>query len=371
MKMNSRNQVAYYAKFFLARCSWALAVLMFSSFVAVHAQQITGTIVGTVKDQSGALVNTATVKATNVDTGFSRSVPSNNYGEYRIDYLPVGKYTVESEAAGFRRFVQQNIVLNVDQTVPVEITLSVGAATETVEVTAAPPVVNTSDAVLGVTVQGAEIVGLPLVNRNAYSLISLSPGVMANNNSPTSNPTGSPNFIVGLPSADVQINGSIDGGNPEVAFYLDGGNNITGMRNYGNPAPNPDALEEFRVETSAFGAQYGQFSAAVITVITKSGTNKFHGSIVRVQPQHRLQRLSLDRGTGRSGSQIALPPQPVWRYHRRSHQSRQGLLLLQLWRSASGGRITAHWRHRTHGCRAPGRLYRGHLQGQHPSAAAL
>ncbi len=84
---------------------------------------------------------------------------------------------------------------------------------------------------------------------------------------------------MGLPSADVQINGSIDGGNPEVAFYLDGGNNITGMRNYGNPAPNPDALQEFRVETSAFGAQYGQFSAAVITVITKSGTNKFHGGL--------------------------------------------------------------------------------------------
>src|ERR1700749_2446010 len=280
----SRNLVAFYAKFFLtkfflSRWSRLAAVLLFSSFVAAHAQQITGTIVGTVKDQSGALVSTATVKATNVDTGFSRSAPTNGYGEYRIDYLPVGKYSVESEAAGFRRFVQLNIVLNVDQTLPVEITLSVGTSTETVEVTAAPPVVNTSDATLGRTVEGTEIIGLPLVNRNAYSEISLTPGVMANNNSPTSNPSGSPNFTVGLPSADVQINGSIDGGNPEVAFYLDGGNNITGMRNYGNPAPNPDALQEFRVETSAFGAQYGHFSAAVITVITKSGTNKFHGGL--------------------------------------------------------------------------------------------
>jgi len=249
------------------------------SVASIQAQQTTGSIVGTVKDESGAVVSGATVKATNVGTGFSRSAPTNGYGEYRIDYLPVGGYTIEMEAAGFRRFVQQNIVLNVDQTLTLEITLSVGAATETVTVTSAPPSVNTSDAVLGRTVEGAEILGLPLVNRNAYSEISLTPGVMANNNSPTSNPTGSPNFTVGLPSADVQINGSIDGGNPEVAFYLDGGNNITGMRNYGNPAPNPDALEEFRVETSAFGAQYGQFSAAVITVITKSGTNKFHGSL--------------------------------------------------------------------------------------------
>ncbi len=265
--------------FFSARRSWVLAVLMFASFASIQAQQTTGSIVGTVKDESGAVVPGATVKATNVGTGFSRSAPSNGYGEYRIDYLPVGGYTVELEAAGFRRFVQQNVVLNVDQTLTLEITLSVGAATETVTVTSAPPSVNTSDAVLGRTVEGSEILGLPLVNRNAYSEISLTPGVMANNNSPTSNPTGSPNFTVGLPSADVQINGSIDGGNPEVAFYLDGGNNITGMRNYGNPAPNPDALQEFRVETSAFGAQYGQFSAAVITVLTKSGTNKFHGSL--------------------------------------------------------------------------------------------
>ena len=255
------------------------ALMVGIAFAQIHAQQITGSIVGTVKDQSGALVTTATVKAINVDTGFSRSAPSNSYGQYRIDYLPVGKYKLESEASGFRRFVQENIVLNVDQTLTVELTLSVGASTETVEVTAAPPLVNTSDAILGRTVEGSEIIGLPLVNRNAYSEISLTPGVMANNNSPTSNPSGSPNFTVGLPSANVQINGSIDGGNPEVAFYLDGGNNITGMRNYGNPAPNPDALQEFRVETSAFGAQYGHFSAAVITVLTKSGTNKFHGAL--------------------------------------------------------------------------------------------
>ena len=77
----------------------------------------------------------------------------------------------------------------------------------------------------------------------------------------------------------MQVNGSIDWGNAAVGFYLDGGNNITGMRNYGNPSPNPDAVEEFRVETSAFGAQYGQFSAAVVSVITKSGTNQFHGGL--------------------------------------------------------------------------------------------
>ena len=245
----------------------------------VRAQQTTGSIVGTVKDQTGAVVNSATAKATNVDTGYSRVAPTNGYGQYRIDYLPVGKYTVEVESKGFQRFVQESIDLHVDQTMSVDITLTVGAASQTVTVTEAPPLVNTNDAVLGRTIEGAEIIGLPLVNRNVYAELSLTPGVMANSNSPTTNPSGTPNMTVGLPSAAVQVNGSLDSGNGTVAFYLDGGNNITGMRNYGNPAPNPAALEEFRVETNAFSAEYGQFSGAVVTVITKSGSNKFHGEL--------------------------------------------------------------------------------------------
>ena len=256
-----------------------LVLLLGLVFLPATAQQTTGSIVGTVKDQQGAVVNTANVKATNVDTGFSRSGPVNGYGEYRIDYLPVGKYTVEATAPSFERSVQQNIALDVDQTVTVEIKLTVGAQTQTVTVSEAPPPINTADAVLGRTIEPDEIIGLPLVNRNAYAELSLTPGVMANSMSPTSNPSGTPNMTVGLPSADVQVNGGLDSGNGTVAFYLDGGNNITGMRNYGNPAPNPDALDEFRVETSAFEAQYGEFSGAVVTVITKSGTNKFHGSL--------------------------------------------------------------------------------------------
>jgi len=256
-----------------------LVLLLGLAFLPAAAQQITGSLVGTVKDAQGALIGTATVKATNVDTGFSRTAPVNGYGEYRIDYLPVGRYTLDVTAPGFERFVQKNIALDVDQTLAVNVTLAVGAATQTVTVTEAPPLVNTSDAVLGRTIEPAEIVGLPLVNRNVYAELSLTPGVMANSNSPMSNPSGTPNMTVGLPSAAVQVNGSLDSGNGTVAFYLDGGNNITGMRNYGNPSPNPDAIEEFRVETNAFSAQYGQFSGAVVSVVTKSGTNKVHGSL--------------------------------------------------------------------------------------------
>lgn len=256
-----------------------LVLVLGLGLLSATAQQTTGSIVGTVKDQQSAVVNTAKVKATNVDTGFTRTASANEYGQFRIDYLPVGTYTVQAEAASFQRYVQQNVTLNVDQTLSLDIKLVVGAQNETVTVSEAPPQINTSDAVLGRTIETGEIIGLPLVNRNAYAELSLTPGVMANSMSPTTNPSGTPNMTVGLPSAAVQVNGSLDSGNGTVAFYLDGGNNITGMRNYGNPAPNPDALDEFRVETNAFEAQYGQFSGAVVTVITKSGTNRFHGAL--------------------------------------------------------------------------------------------
>jgi hypothetical protein len=256
-----------------------LALLLGLAFLPATAQQTTGSIVGTVKDQQGAVVSSAKVTATNVETGYNRSAPVNGDGEFRIDYLPVGRYTVQAQAATFERYVQKNLSLDVNQTLSLDIKLVVGAQTDTITVTEAPPQVNTSDAVLGRTIEPDEVIGLPLVNRNAYTELSLTPGIMANTSSTTQNPAGTPNFQVGLPSETVQVNGSLDSGNGTVAFYLDGGNNITGMRNYGNPAPNPDAVEETRVDTSAFAAEYGQFSGAVVSVITKSGTNKFHGAL--------------------------------------------------------------------------------------------
>jgi hypothetical protein len=139
MKTNSRKEIVHYAKRFFAQCSLVLAVLMFASFASIYAQQTTGSIVGTVKDQTGAVISKASVKATNVDTGFSRLSPTNGYGEYRIDYLPVGKYTVEVVASGFERFVQENLSLDVDQVLTIEVALTVGVQSQTVTVTSAPP----------------------------------------------------------------------------------------------------------------------------------------------------------------------------------------------------------------------------------------
>ncbi len=337
----------------------ALLVIVLGGAFGAFGQQITGTILGTVQDPQGAVVNSATVKATNVDTGFTRSASTNGYGEYRIDYLPVGRYTVEATAPSFERYVQKNIALDVEQELTVNIALAVGAATQTVTVTAAPPAINTADAVLGRTIEPDEILGLPLVNRNVYTELSLTPGIMANSSSDITNAAGTPNMTVGLPSEDVQVNGGLDSGNGTVGFYLDGGNNITGMRNYGNQAPNPDAIEEFRVETNAFQAQYGEFSAAVVTVVTKSGTNKFHGSLFEFNRNTDFNAFSWIPSTTTNPTTGAktLAKSPYHRNQfrrnrRRPHPARQGLLLLQLCRPAPDSRSIGHRRFCAHGCRA-------------------
>src|SRR5277367_5152940 len=257
----------------------AVGLFLMSFAIDAGAQQITGAIRGTVKDEQGAVVSGATVRATNGATGLSRSVTTDSEGSYYIQYLPVGTYEVNVEMAGFKNFVQQNVVLAVDQAQALNVTLAVGASSETVTVSATPPLVETTTATLGRTVQQAEIIGLPLVNRNAYAELSLTPGVQSNSASPATNPSGTPNYQIGVPSTQVVVNGGIDGGVPMVSFFLDGGSNMTGIRNYGNPLPNPDALEEFRVETSNFSAQYGRMSGAVVTAVTRSGTNQFHGSL--------------------------------------------------------------------------------------------
>jgi hypothetical protein len=255
-----------------------LALLICGSLVA-SGQQITGSISGTVKDVQGALITPAAVKATNVDTGLFRSAVTDSSGIYNIQYLPVGTYSVEVDAPGFKKFVQQNLVLTVDQTQTLNVILAVGVQSQTVTVTEAPPLVDTSTAELGRTIEPAEIIGLPLVNRNAYAELSLTPGVQSNSASAQSNPSGTPNFQVGVPATQVVVNGGIDGGVPMVSYFLDGGINMTGIRNYGNPLPNPDALQEFRVETNNFSAQYGRMSGAVVTAVTRSGTNQWHGSL--------------------------------------------------------------------------------------------
>ncbi len=233
------------------------------------AQVTTTTMMGTVTDKSGAVLAGAQVTATNTDTNLSRTVQANDLGEYRIEFLPVGNYRVEVTAEGFKKFVQKGIVLAINETARVDATLDVGSVSETVTVTAGLPLVNTSNAEIGRTVENAEITNLPIVNRNVYDLLPLTAGVQSSTN----------NIVLGYPEQRTFIHGGVDGGAGSVSYYLDGGTNMTGTRNTGNILPNPDAIQEFRVETNNYNAEYGRMSGGVVTVITKSGTNQFHGSL--------------------------------------------------------------------------------------------
>src|SRR5215831_8056009 len=258
---------------------FAAIALLLSIPLVVSAQVTTATMVGTVTDPGGSKVPGAQVMARSVDTGLSRTVTTNEDGDYRIEFLPIGKYTVEVTYTGFKKAFFSDVVLQVNETARVDAALSVGQVTETVTISEmATPAVNTSTSEIARTIQSAEITSLPLVERNVYTLLDLTPGVQSNNNGVATASTGTSSLILGFPEQRTLINGGVDGGTGSVNYYLDGGNNMTGLRNTGNILPNPDAIQEFRVVTNSYNAEYGRFAGGMINIITRSGTNTFHGS---------------------------------------------------------------------------------------------
>ena len=178
-------------------------------------------------------------------------------------------------SANFKKFEQTGVVLEINRNARVNPVLQLGTVTETVAVNADAPLVNTVDASIGRTVTNKEIINLPLVNRNVYSLLNLTAGVDS---------TTSSNSL-GVPEQVTIVNGSSYGGAGSVNYYLDGGSNVTGFKGTGNLAPNPDAVQEFRVVTNSFSSEFGRFAGGVVEVITKSGTNAISRLPVRVPAQ--------------------------------------------------------------------------------------
>ena len=236
--------------------------------VTLQAQLSTATMFGTVTDATGAAIPNATVTMIQTETNFTRVATTKADGSYRQEFLPVGPYKVTVAASGFKTLSRTGVVLSVMQNADLSLVLEIGSTAETVDVTAGIPLVNLGSATVGRTVDNVEIDNLPLVGRNVYQLLSLTPGVQQNTNTNS----------LGFPEQHVYINGSTDDFTGQVSFYLDGGLNMTGLRNSGNAIPNPDAVGQFEVQTNNFNATLGRYAAAVVSVVTKSGTNKFHGS---------------------------------------------------------------------------------------------
>lgn len=253
---------------------WGIACLLTLVSASMRAQITTATLFGSVTDKTGAAIAGAEVTAKNVDTNFTRTVATSDQGEYRIEFLPIGNYVLETSAKGFSKSIQKGISLGANQIARLDVGMAVGNVTEDVQVTGDAPLIETGAASIGTTLELNQVVNLPLVDRNVYSLLALTPGVQSSSATATI-----PSIVLGYPEQRTMINGGVDGGAGSVSYYLDGGINMTGLRNTGNIAPNPDSIQEFRIETNNYKAEFGRFGSGVVNIITKSGTNGFHGSV--------------------------------------------------------------------------------------------
>lgn len=243
-----------------------LAALTALSCVAA-AQEATGRIVGTVYDQTGAVVTGAHIVVTNTSTRVSRETKTDASGSYQVLSLPIGSYTVGADHKGFNQVTTSANTLEINQSLKIDIKLQVGAETQVVTVETAAATVETINPTLGSSVSEREIANAPLNGRNALDLALLQPGVLPADNQGNG----------GARSANTAF--SISGGrNDSNTFLLDGGMNNDLLDNGVVYNPNPDSIQEFRVLTNNFTAEYGRNGGGIITVVTKSGTDAFHGS---------------------------------------------------------------------------------------------
>jgi len=243
----------------------ALSFLLVAPFAS--AQSTGGRIRGTVSDPSGASVAAATVTLINDATHSTRDVQSGANGEYIFIEVPVGSYEIDVTQAGFKKFVRKGITLDLNEVVSVDITLQLGSAAESVEVTGEPPVVDTTSTQLGAVVNERASTQLPLNQRDVYQLLQLQPGVQSQ--------LGNDLFYGSDKPGVVTVNGGRGRSNN---YSVNGGDGNDLFANLPAIEPSPDSIEEFRVITNTFDAEYGRNSGSVVNVVTKSGTNKIHGS---------------------------------------------------------------------------------------------
>ncbi len=248
-----------------------LLMSLCASALAAAAQQETATITGSVKDQSGAIVPKATVTVTNTQTNISVKTEADDAGFYRIPSLRPGEYSVTAESTGFQKIIRTGVTLQVAQVAQIDLTLKPGQLTESVEVVAATPLLDTQTSSRGLVIDEKKIVELPLNGRDYNQLALLSPGVL-----PGTPRLASVNF-----KGVLNVNGNRTFNN---VFLLDGVDNISYSNSFRGEnvqlvQPSIEALQEFKIQTNAYSAEYGRSSGAVVNATIKSGTNMLRGSV--------------------------------------------------------------------------------------------
>ena len=243
----------------------ALALLLAAPFAS--AQSTGGRIRGTVSDPSAAAVAAAKVTLINEATNAMRDAETGANGEYVFIEVPVGTYEIDVNQQGFKKYVRKGVGLDLNEVISVDIVLQLGTSAETVEVTGQPPVVDTSSTQLGAVVNERASTQLPLNQRDVYQLLQLQPGVQSQ--------LGNDLFYGSNKAGVVTVNGGRGRSNN---YSVNGGDGNDLFVNLPAVQPSPDSIEEFRVITNNFDAEYGRNSGAVVNVVTKSGTNDLHGS---------------------------------------------------------------------------------------------
>ncbi|HEY1484447.1 MAG TPA: carboxypeptidase-like regulatory domain-containing protein, partial [Candidatus Acidoferrum sp.] len=217
------------------------------------AQSTSGRVRGTITDASGATVVGAPVTLMNAATNVTRTATSNGNGEYLFLEVPVGTYELSVAQTGFKRFLRKDVVVDLDAVVSIDIALQVGGSTETVEVTGEPPVIDTTTTQLGAVVGSREVTELPLNTRDTYQLLQLQPGVQSQ--------LGNDLFYGSDKPGVVTVNGGRGRSNN---YSVNGGDGNDLFANLPAVQPSPDTIEEFRVITNSFDAEYGRNSGSVV-----------------------------------------------------------------------------------------------------------
>ncbi len=237
---------------------------------AAQAQSVSGSqLSGTVKDSTGGALPGAMVTMTKTDTGQTRSVNSGGNGSYSFPNLPIGPYELKVSLQGFNTYMQNGIILQVGSNPVINVSLSLGALGETVNVTADAAQIETHSTAVGQVIDNQKVTELPLNGRQVTELIFLS-GLA------TSAPAGDLNTNKNFPTTTISVAGGQANG---ISFIMDGGTHNDPFNNLNLPTPFPDALQEFKVETSALPARYGHHAASTVNVVTKSGANKLTGTL--------------------------------------------------------------------------------------------
>jgi hypothetical protein len=245
---------------------------------------VTASISGTVKDPSGAAIAGAAVTATNTETGISQTQTTNGQGFYSFQSLPLGKYTVDVEEKGFKAYRQRDLTLDVNSALLVDVTLPVGQTTEKVEVAADALHVETVTSQMGEVIEGKRMTDVPLISRSFTDLLSLQPGV-ASAQSPMTGAYAGPFISAGF--APPLVSGDLNAGAYSVNGMREAANGfiLNGMLvqelgySGAGAVPNLDSIEEFRILTNNVDAEFGNYAGAQINVVTKSGTNQWHGNV--------------------------------------------------------------------------------------------